>query len=443
MYHILVIDDEQSMRDVISEILSSKDYHVWQAAGGEQGLRILQEHHIDLVICDMKMSPINGMEVLKKAKGIKPEVLFIMITAYGTIENAVECMRQGAHNYILKPFKINELRFLVQRALKYKELQKENISLKEQLREKYKFRNIVGKSPFMQKVYELMEKVARTDSTVLISGASGTGKELVARAIHHQGSRRDKPFIAVNCGGLPESLLESELFGHVRGSFTGAIKDKEGLFQAASGGTIFLDEISATGSAIQVKLLRVLQEKEIKIVGDTKSVHVDARVIAATNRDLMEEVKEGRFREDLYYRLSVIPVMLPLLRERMEDIPLLTQHFLKKHVVPGMRNQKTISPEALDLLIHYSWPGNVRELENTIERAITLSEGPVILPRDFPDNLISGRQAYSDPQSRCLKDIIREKEREVIKSVLIKANGDKKKAAKILDIDLATLYRKL
>ena len=443
MYHILVIDDEQSMRDVISEILSSKDYHVWQAAGGEQGLRILQEHHIDLVICDMKMSPINGMEVLKKAKGLKPEVLFIMITAYGTIENAVECMRQGAHNYILKPFKINELRFLVQRALKYKELQKENISLKEQLREKYKFRNIVGKSPSMQKVYELMEKVARTDSTVLISGASGTGKELVARAIHHQGSRRDKPFIAVNCGGLPESLLESELFGHVRGSFTGAIKDKEGLFQAAAGGTIFLDEISATGSAIQVKLLRVLQEKEIKIVGDTKSVHVDARVIAATNRDLMEEVKEGRFREDLYYRLSVIPVMLPLLWERMEDIPLLTQHFLKKHVVPGKRNQKTISPEALDLLIHYSWPGNVRELENTIERAITLSEGPVILPRDFPDNLISGRQAYSDPQSRCLKDIIREKEREVIKSVLIKANGDKKQAAKILDIDLATLYRKL
>ena len=443
MYHILVIDDEQSMRDVISEILSSKDYHVWQAAGGEQGLRILQEHHIDLVICDMKMSPINGMEVLKKAKGLKPEVLFIMITAYGTIENAVECMRQGAHNYILKPFKINELRFLVQRALKYKELQKENISLKEQLREKYKFRNIVGKSPSMQKVYELMEKVARTDSTVLISGASGTGKELVARAIHHQGSRRDKPFIAVNCGGLPESLLESELFGHVRGSFTGAIKDKEGLFQAAAGGTIFLDEISATGSAIQVKLLRVLQEKEIKKVGDTKSVYVDARVIAATNRDLMEEVKEGRFREDLYYRLSVIPVMLPLLWERMEDIPLLTQHFLKKHLVPGKRNQKTISPEALELLIHYSWPGNVRELENTIERAITLSEGPVILPRDFPDNLISGQQAYSDPQSLCLKDIIREKEREVIKSVLIKANGDKKQAAKILDIDLATLYRKL
>ena len=443
MYHILVIDDEQSMLDVITEILNSKDYHIWQATGGERGLQILQEHHIDVVICDMKMSPVNGLEVLKKAKALGTEALFIMITAYGTIENAVECMRQGAYHYILKPFKMNELRLLVQRALEHKELRRENIFLKEQLHEKYRFKNITGKSLPMQKVYELMEKVARTDSTVLISGASGTGKELVALAIHHQSSRRDKPFIAVNCGGLPESLLESELFGHVRGSFTGAIKDKEGLFQAADGGSIFLDEISATGSAIQVKLLRVLQEKEIKKVGDTKSLCVDARVIAATNRDLMEEVNEGRFREDLYYRLSVIPIILPPLRDRTEDIPLLVQHFLRKHAIPGKRNQKRLSPEAINLLLHYSWPGNVRELENAIERAITLSEGPVILPRDFSDNLVAGQEARSGTSSRCLKDVIRDKEREFIKNILIQTNGDKKEAAKILDIDLATLYRKL
>jgi transcriptional regulator with PAS, ATPase and Fis domain len=331
----------------------------------------------------------------------------------------------------------------VERALTHKEIVAENILLKQQLHEKYNFENIVGKSGAMQKVYEMMEKVSQTDSTVLIYGESGTGKELVAKAIHHHSDRKERPFVAINCGGLPEGLLESELFGHVRGAFTGAVSDKVGLFQVADLGTIFLDEISATSSAIQVKLLRVLQEKEIKRVGDTKDIPVDVRVVAATNKLLLEEVKKGTFREDLYYRLSVIPVYLPPLRERTDDIPLLVGHFLLKHSGARKRNFKTLGTGVLDILISYNWPGNVRELENVIERAITLCEGTVILPKDLPDGILKAVGADITTSSMLLKDVINKKEKEYIHAVIEQLKGDKKAAAEKLGIDLATLYRKL
>lgn len=442
MYNILVIDDEQSMLDVITEVLNKKDYNVLQADDGEKGLAILENHRIDVVICDIRMSPINGMDVLKKVKQIDPDIIFIIITAYGSIENAVECMRQGAYEYILKPFKIDELRILVQRALEHKGLTKENILLKRQLQEKYHFKNIIGKSVPMQKVYDLMHRIIQTDSTVLICGESGTGKELVAKAIHYHSHRKNKLFVAINCGGLPESLLESELFGHVKGAFTGAVGDKAGLFQIADKGTIFLDEISATSPVIQVKLLRVLQEKEIKKVGDTKDINVDVRVITATNTQLEEQVKLGNFREDLFYRLNVIPIQLPPLRERREDIPLLVQHFLQKHCKLESNNRKTVSPDTLKILINYGWPGNVRELENVVERAVALCEGSEIMIHDLPERLIECVKSQGIISMK-IKDVMRQKEKEYILQIIAQNNGNKKETAKILGVDLATLYRKL
>lgn len=444
MHNILVVDDEQSMVDVISEMLHREDLKVYQATSGNKALEIIKNEPLDVIICDIKMDPVDGLDVLRETKKIDPQASFIMITAYGSIENAVECMRAGAYDYITKPFAMEELRLLVRRALEHQRLVQENILLKKQIREKYHFENIVGKSETMQRVYEMMEKVAHTDSTVLIYGESGTGKELVARAIHYHSPRKDKPFVTINCGGLPESLLESELFGHVKGAFTGAISDKMGLFQVANGGTIFLDEISATSPTIQVKLLRVLQEKEIKRVGDTRDVPVDVRVLTATNRRLDEEVGKGTFREDLYYRLSVIPVELPPLRERKDDIPLLVQHFLEKYSGHRKENLKTLAPEVMDIFLDYDWPGNVRELENVIERAVTLCEGDKIFPRDLPQKLIENAGFIEEPAAQTtLKDVMRQKEKEYIQRILQQTGSDKKAAAKILGIDLATLYRKL
>jgi len=342
---------------------------------------------------------------------------------------------------IAKPFAIGELNEIVKRALENKRIiEKESIYSKD-FSAKYSFGNIIGKSRSMQHVYNMIEKVARTDSTVLIYGESGTGKELVARAIHYHSSRKEKPFVAINCGGLPESLLESELFGHVKGSFTGAINDKMGLFQVANGGTIFLDEISATSSAIQVKLLRAIQEKEIKKVGDTKDILVDVRILAATNKKLDEEITQGNFREDLYYRLSVIPIELPLLKDRKEDIPLLIKHFINKCGKSG--NIKEISQEVMDLFLTYDWPGNVRELENVIERAVTLCEGNKILPSDLPENLLHTLDFDYKSVDATLKEVMKKEEKSYINMVIKKASGDKKAAAKLLGIDLATLYRKL
>jgi len=445
MNTILLIDDEQHILDVISAILEPEGYKVLQASSGEDGLEILRNTSVDVIISDMRMQTISGLEVLKQVKNAGYSAAFIILTAYGSIEDAVECMHGGAYSYIVKPFNKDEIRLLVKRAIEHRELLRENILLKKQLHERFSFDNIVGKSEPMQRVYDLMEKISQTDSTVLIYGESGTGKELVAKALHYHGPRKNRPFVAINCGGLPESLLESELFGHVRGSFTGAISDKVGLFQVADTGTIFLDEISVTSPAIQVKLLRVLQEFEIKKVGDTKDVKVDVRVIAATNRKMDEEVRKGLFREDLFYRLSVIPIFLPPLRERREDIPLLAQHFLEKHRSEASSTQnKTIGPGVMEILMNYSWPGNVRELENVIERAITLSEEDVIQIHDLPENILHRKSTAENIEgSTNLKDIMRSKEREFIRGVLTRAKGDKKAAAEMLGIDLATLYRKL
>jgi DNA-binding NtrC family response regulator len=443
MHSILIIDDEQSILDVVSEMLGEEKYMIFQARDGEKGLEIIKSNSVDLVLCDMKMSPLSGLEVLKKAKQQGSQAVYIIMTAYGSIENAVECMRSGAYDYITKPVRMDELRLVVARALEHKGLVQENILLKKQLQEKYSFENIIGKSNSMQKVYELMEKVSQTDSTVLIYGESGTGKELVAKAIHQHSPRNGKPFVAINCGGLPEGLLESELFGHVKGAFTGSVSDKVGLFQVADKGTIFLDEISATSPAIQVKLLRVIQEKEIKRVGDTRDIPVDVRVIAATNRLLEEEIKKGTFREDLYYRLSVIPIHLPPLRERMDDIPLLVQHFIEKHSGVGKRNLKTLEQGVVSILLNYNWPGNVRELENIIERAITLCEGTVIVPKDLPESILKSLELTTGTGSKVLKDVMSQKEKEYIKIIIEEVKGDKKAAAEKLGIDLATLYRKL
>ena len=443
MFQILVVDDEPSMVAVITEILKRKDYSIHQVSNGKKALELIKTEPIDLILCDMKMPLLDGVKVLKRAKQIKPRIPFIILTAYASITDAVECMRNGAYDYITKPVNMEELRLMVRRALQHRKLVEENVFLKKQLHDKYSFENIIGKSIPMQRVYEVMEKVAQTDSTILIYGESGTGKELVAQAIHYHSPRRERPFVTINCGGLPESLLESELFGHIRGAFTSAINDKKGLFQVADGGTIFLDEISATSLSIQVKLLRVLQEREIKQVGDTKDISVDVRVIAATNKKLEEEVRESKFREDLYYRLSVIPVDLPPLRDRKDDLPLLVQHFLNKYCQIQKKEQKTLAPGIMDILMGYNWPGNVRELENVIEHAVALGDSMQIFPKDLPPSILENSDSRKGTNSVLLKEAMREKEKDYILKVIKQSGGDKKQAACLLGIDLATLYRKL
>ena len=443
MFQILVVDDEPSMVAVITEILKRKDYSIHQVSNGKKALELIKTEPIDLILCDMKMPLLDGVKVLKRAKQIKPRIPFIILTAYASITDAVECMRNGAYDYITKPVNMEELRLMVRRALQHRKLVEENVFLKKQLHDKYSFENIIGKSIPMQRVYEVMEKVAQTDSTILIYGESGTGKELVAQAIHYHSPRRERPFVTINCGGLPESLLESELFGHIRGAFTSAINDKKGLFQVADGGTIFLDEISATSLSIQVKLLRVLQEREIKQVGDTKDISVDVRVIAATNKKLEEEVRESKFREDLYYRLSVIPVALPPLRDRKDDLPLLVQHFLNKYCQIQKKEQKTLAPGIMDILMGYNWPGNVRELENVIEHAVALGDSMQIFPKDLPPSILENSDSRKGTNSVLLKEAMREKEKDYILKVIKQSGGDKKQAACLLGIDLATLYRKL
>jgi DNA-binding NtrC family response regulator len=367
-----------------------------------------------------------------------------MITAFGSVETAVEAMRKGAYDYIIKPFPIDELRMTLGRALAHRGLVKENVNLRRELAGIYRFENIVGSSEAMQKVFRKMEKVADTDSTVLIYGESGTGKELVARALHYNSSRREKPFVAVSCSALPESLLESELFGHVKGSFTGAIANKDGLFKAADGGTIFLDEIGSMSPAIQASLLRVLQEHEIKPVGATRNIKVDVRVIAASNERLEDKIKQGTFREDLYYRISVIPVDVPPLRERREDIPMLVEHFMRRALAKrGSGADLRMTSEVLDMLMSYDWPGNVRELENAIERIVALSDGGLILLDHLPEKILMPREFLEAAQKVNLKAFVHEKEKAYIQRILRETSGDKKQAARLLGIDLATLYRKM
>ncbi|MCU0573470.1 MAG: sigma-54 dependent transcriptional regulator [Syntrophobacteraceae bacterium] len=386
METLLIIDDEKNYLLVLEDLLAEEGYEVITAESAEKGLEIVRSSDLDVVVTDMKMPGMDGMALLEHCHAEKPDLPLIMMTAFGSVEKAVEAMRKGAFDYILKPFKNEELKLTIRKAVEHHHLLRQNRYLTQTLEGRYRFSNIIGKSQQMVRIFELIEKVAPAKATVLVTGESGTGKELIARAIHFNSPRKDQPFISVNCGALPENLLESELFGHERGSFTGAVSQRKGRFELAHGGTLFLDEISEMSTPLQVKLLRVLQEMEFERVGGAHTIKVDVRVVAASNRNLRTEVDQGRFRSDLFYRLNVVHVHVPPLRERVDDIPLLVNHFLAKCAQDRPR-PLGIDPEALRCLIEYPWPGNVRELENVIERSVILCDGERIMLRDLPPEL--------------------------------------------------------
>jgi len=372
---ILIVDDEPNIRRVLEAVFAKEKYQVFTAENGRKALEIIStEPHLNVVLCDLIMPDMNGIEVLKEALQINPRLSLVMITAHGTIKTAVDAMKLGAFDYITKPFDMDEIKLVAKNALERSRLLGENIELKQELKTRFQFENIVGSSTKMREVYKVVERVANSNATVLIRGESGTGKELIARAIHYNSPRASKPFIAVSCAALPETLLESELFGHEKGAFTGAVGQKAGRFELANHGTLFLDEVPEISPAVQVKLLRALQEREFERVGGTKTIKVDVRVIAATNRNLEELVEMGQFRPDLYYRLQVIQIFIPPLRDRREDIPELVEHFIQKFNQANGKRVKAVSPETMELLMKYNWPGNVRELENAIERGVVLAE---------------------------------------------------------------------
>lgn len=438
--HLLVVDDDPITVNLLKEVLSKEGYDVATALSGEEAIAQETDKIFDIVITDVRMGDKDGMEVLKSFKKIAPETTVIMITAFGSIETAIEAIREGAFDYISKPFKLEEIKFTVQRALEQRRLLQENRFYRQELLSKYQFKNVIGRTPQMFQVYKTIAKVADTKSTVLLYGERGTGKELVARSIHYNSLRNDRPFIPVDCASLVETLIESELFGHVRGAFTGAHSAKRGLLEEADGGTLFLDEVSNLSLQMQTKLLRFLQEHEIKRVGGTESIKVDVRVIAATNQPLEPLVKSGKFREDLFDRLNVVSIILPPLRERKEDIPLLANHFLQKFSEEDKKSISHISPEAFEILLQYSWPGNVRELEHTIERAVILSIHPIILPEDLPRKMF---EEMKETEPLTLEKLLslKEIEKRYVLQVLEETKGNKKKASEILGIDRTTLYR--
>ncbi len=445
---ILIVDDEQSMCQYLTIMLQKEGYEVTGVQRGVDALREAKARKFDLVITDFKMREMDGIQVLSGLKAIDPELPVIIMTAYASQKSAIDAVNKGAFHYLIKHAKNDEIKMVVCNALEMRRMRRDVAAAPARTTGRKEImsdsRMIIGKGPAMQRVFSLVEKVAVTDSTILIHGESGTGKELIARAIHFRSTRAHGPFVSINCGALPESLLESELFGHVKGSFTGAIKDKEGLFKVATGGTFLLDEIGETSPAIQVKLLRVLQEKEIIPVGGTSPLKIDVRVIAATNRDLESEVEHGRFRPDLYYRLNVIPVTLPTLRDRREDIPLLVYHFLRKSRPNHTDVTQIITKEALQVLVDYDWPGNVRELENIIERSVILQAGEILQLDDLPEVVRANRRAGG---SRKLFEgtnvTLEELEREYLVTVLNETGWQKKKASSILGINASTLYRKI
>jgi two-component system NtrC family response regulator len=438
---ILITDDDESLRRVIEYNLSNKGYRLLLASNGEEALNIFKSENVDIVVTDIKMEKMDGLELLENIKRLNSNVLVIMITAHGSIETAVKAMKLGAYDYITKPFDRDELQIMIEKGLNLQALMSENIRLRQELTDRFRLDNVIGTSSKMKGIFDMVGRVAKSDSSILLHGESGTGKELIARAIHFNSSRAKNPFITVNCSAIPQNLMESEMFGYVKGAFTGAIKDKIGKFEAADGGTIFLDEIGDMDKDLQVKLLRVLQEKSIDKIGSTQNIHVDVRVIAATNIPLEIAIKEGKFREDLYYRISVIPILLPPLRDRKDDIPLLIQHFINKQ---GGGDCK-ILPEALDILNHYDWPGNVRELENIIERAMVLKKKDnVIGSEDIPEH-IKTKQFYS-PMSLEIPDEgikLEEVERELIINALKKSGQNQTRAADLLGITRNTLIYRL
>jgi DNA-binding NtrC family response regulator len=438
---ILVVDDEVSIREMLKNGLSQMgEYSVEEAQNGFEAIEKIEKDIFDLVLTDMKMPEMDGLELLKTIKGTRPEMIVIMMTAYGSIETAVEAMRIGANDYITKSIDFNELLIHISKAQKESLLLKENRLLRMEVRKKFEFNNIIGKSKKMQEIFSLIEKVALSNSTVIIYGGSGTGKELVAKAIHYNSPRADQPFLPFNCSAIPETLVESELFGHTKGAFTGAIQAKKGLFEEVHGGTLFLDEISSILPSVQVKLLRVLQEKEVMRVGSTERVKIDVRMIAATNEDLEANMKSGKFREDLFYRLHVFPIFLPDLKDRKEDIPLLAYHFLDLYSKETQKQFKGISKEAMNLLLEYHWPGNVRELENAIERAVIITDQDSLTSADFPKKL---RDGFLDIVKKGVKEqkSLEEIKAEYITEILKETGGNKRIAAEILKVNPRTLYR--
>jgi DNA-binding NtrC family response regulator len=443
---ILVVDDEANMLKLFQKVLSREGFEIRTCRSGTEAIRLMRQEHFDLIISDLVMPVLSGMDLMKEIRIHYPEIPFIVITAYGSIQSAVEAMRAGAFDYLTKPFQKDDVLLVIRKALKVCELNQEVRRLREELKAREGFQEIIFKSKAMEGVFKLISKVADSQATVLIQGESGTGKELIARALHDLSNRRMGPFIAVDCSVLPEPLLQTELFGHVKGAFTGALKNKQGLFSAADGGTLFLDEIGNISPAVQLNLLRVLQEREIKPVGSVASLKVDVRVVAATNTDLELSMRKGTFRKELYYRLAVLTVTVPSLRERKEDIAPLTYHFMRKYAGIYHKDITDISPQALRGIMENSWPGNVRELENVMERAVLLSTGPVL---DETALAIPVRK-LEPPEERTLKplkeagrELAREGEREVLEMALTQAGGNKTRAARLLGISRSSLYNKM
>jgi two-component system response regulator PilR (NtrC family) len=447
---ILVVDDEESIREFLEIMLKKEGYEITLAEDGQKAKDLLTKKTFDMIISDLQMPHVTGIELLKHVKEVSPEIVFMMITAFGTTETAVEAMKMGAYDYITKPFKIDEVRLNIQNALRSRNLEVENRSLKKELVKEYSFQNMVGNSQAMHQIFDLIKRVSQTPTNVLITGESGTGKEVVAKAIHYNGPLKDRPFVTVNCGAIPENLMESEMFGHKKGSFTGAVTDKAGLFEVADGGTLFLDEVGELPLTIQVKLLRAIQERVIRRVGATEDMKIEVRIIAATNRNLEEMVQKGTFRQDLFYRLNVINIRTPSLRDRRDDVPLLANHFLKKYNERLNKNIGGISTEAMEILKKYDYPGNVRELENLIERTVALEGGAMILPESLPPmvNTSSGRKMASSNEIEIgddgvdLDKVMGQIEKELLIKAIHSAGGVKKRAAKLLHISFRSMrYR--
>jgi DNA-binding NtrC family response regulator len=443
MENILIIDDEKSLLDLLSVVLKKEGYRVKTCLAPTKVFDILENEELDLLICDIKLPQISGMEVLKYVRENRPEIPVIMITAYGSLKQAVEALKAGAIDYILKPFDVEELKIIIAQELEKRRLKEENILLKRNLQEKYSFENMIGKSKAMQEVYALIEKSAGTDSTVLITGESGTGKEMAARALHLLSRRGENPFVSINCAALPENLLESELFGHARGSFTGAVADKKGMFEVATRGTLFLDEVGETSPWTQVKLLRALQERRIRRVGGTEEIPVDVRIIAATNLDLKQRIGEGKFREELYYRLNVIAFEMPPLRKRTEDIPLLINYFLQKYCQQMGKKLKRVAPEVINYFEMYAWPGNVRELENVIERVVAIEDRETVTGSSLPREIVfppkkETRQLLIPPNFNLMTHLDDVSKRYISEARML-AGGNLRKTASLLGVSYRSL----
>jgi len=444
---ILVIDDEKNMRHMLAVLLEKEGYEVTTAGDGNEGLDLAGETYFDVILCDLKMPVMDGMTFLEKFQEMKLESTVIVMSAYGTLDTAIDAMKRGAYDYVSKPFKADEILLTLRKAEERERLRRENRRLQQSIQERYSFANMIGRSPAMQEIFATITKVAEYKTTVLVTGESGTGKELIARAIHYHSPRANKPLVTVNCGAIPESLLESELFGHRKGAFTDAIRDKRGLFEEADGGSIFLDEIGELPRSLQVKLLRVLQEEEIKRLGDTRSIKIDVRVLAATTKDLAGEVKAGHFRDDLFYRINVLQVTVPPLRERAGDLGLLIQHFVDKTAKRLGLQVNQVDPAVLRALQRYLWPGNVRELENVIERAMVMAGGRTIELEDLPPALQEAQAQTSpllpDDGALSIKEASRRLERELIRRALEKTGGNRTQAAKLLEISHPALLYKI